>query len=98
MLEERLRDTYWIGRWVGPRASLHAVDKKDLLLLPKIEPLFLSRQVCSLVTIPTKLPGSYNSSSIVTEASDVSRVARLCLLITEPQVRVPLTSCEIHGG
>jgi hypothetical protein len=32
--------TYWIGGWVGPRASLDAVEKKNILSLPGIQPHF----------------------------------------------------------
>jgi hypothetical protein len=30
--------THWIGCWVDPRAGLDAVQKKNFLALPEIEP------------------------------------------------------------
>jgi hypothetical protein len=30
--------THWIGRWVGPRAGLDVVEKRNILLLPGFEP------------------------------------------------------------
>jgi hypothetical protein len=29
---------HWIGGWVGPGAELDAVEKREILLLPGIEP------------------------------------------------------------
>jgi hypothetical protein len=31
LLRERAPDTYWIGGWVGPRAVLDAVVKREIL-------------------------------------------------------------------
>jgi hypothetical protein len=35
--EERAPDTHWIGGWVGPRAGLDDVKKKQFLTLPGLE-------------------------------------------------------------
>jgi hypothetical protein len=40
-----------LSGWVGPKGSLDTVQEKSSLLLPLIEPLFLSRPACSLLTI-----------------------------------------------
>jgi hypothetical protein len=48
--------TYWIEVWVGPRASLDAEERENLLPLPGIEPHFLSHPVHSLVSIPASSP------------------------------------------
>jgi hypothetical protein len=37
---EGANSTHWIGGWVGPRAGLDAVEKRNLLPLPGIEPRF----------------------------------------------------------
>jgi hypothetical protein len=34
---ERAPGTYWLGGWVGPRASLDDVEKKQFLTLPELE-------------------------------------------------------------
>jgi hypothetical protein len=35
---ERAPGTHWIGGWVGPRASLEAVEKRKILPQPEFEP------------------------------------------------------------
>jgi hypothetical protein len=34
---ERAPGAHWIGGWVGPRASLHDVEKRKFLTLPGLE-------------------------------------------------------------
>jgi hypothetical protein len=34
---ERAPDTHWIGRWVGPRTSLDAMEERKFLTLPGLE-------------------------------------------------------------
>jgi hypothetical protein len=35
---ERAPGTHWIGGWVGPRTGLDIVEKRNILLLPAIQP------------------------------------------------------------
>jgi hypothetical protein len=45
-------DTYYIGNWVGPRASLEATQGRQIFTLPEIE---LRPSNMQLVGIPTEL-------------------------------------------
>jgi hypothetical protein len=41
--------SHWTGDWVGPRASLDAVEKRNIFPLPGIEP-WSSSKICVLFT------------------------------------------------
>jgi hypothetical protein len=47
-LRERAPSTHWIGGWVGPRAVLEAVVKREI---PSAMPTDLSRLVCVYVCV-----------------------------------------------
>jgi hypothetical protein len=61
-------DTHWIGRWVGPRACLDAMEERKILPLPGIEPQpssALARRYTDSATLQT-----YNKPIYVTIHTD----------------------------
>jgi hypothetical protein len=65
------------GKWphascVSPRAGLDAMEKRNFLLLPEIEPRLLGRRFRSLVAVPTEL---------FRRSVDINAVCILCYLL-----------------
>jgi hypothetical protein len=55
---ERDPGTYWIGGWVGSRASLGTVEKRKLLILPRLELRPLGRPAHSQLLYPLRYSDS----------------------------------------
>jgi hypothetical protein len=56
--EERAPSIYWIGGWVGPRASLDAAEKRKFLTLPGLELRPLGRPARSQSLYRLRYPDS----------------------------------------
>jgi hypothetical protein len=66
--EERAADIHWIEGWMGPRAYLDDMKKKQFFP-PGIEPRFLGRQFYSLPVKPNEFVVYYTKSQIRYELS-----------------------------
>jgi hypothetical protein len=55
---ERAPCTHWIGRWVGPRASLDDVEKRKFLTLPGLELRALGHPARNQSLYRLRYPGS----------------------------------------
>jgi hypothetical protein len=55
---ERAPGTHWMGGWVGPRAGLDDVEKKQFLTLPGLELRSLGRPARSQSLHRLSYPGS----------------------------------------
>jgi hypothetical protein len=57
--EKRAHRIHWIGGWVGPRAGLHTVEKRNILILPGLELRPLGRSAHSQSLYRLRHPGPY---------------------------------------
>jgi hypothetical protein len=55
---ERIPDTHWIGRWVGPRAGLDDVEGRKILLLLGLELQHFGRPARSQSLYQLRYPSS----------------------------------------